>query len=409
MNVLIVNSYFEGGGAEKIARQLYYGLMVQENINVFFLCGRAENKNKYESIYVKGDINYSANRFLCAMENNQRIRDRYATRRIIRLIKEKRIDIVHFHNIHGNYMGIRDVEKISRYCRIVWTLHDMWALTGHCAYALRCNKWQAEECNSCTQYDLYPKIRMNVSHNRYLEKKKAFANRNIMFVTPSKWLYEECGKSYLKGEKLNLIHNGVNTKVYREQDKKELRKKYGIDEQKIVLMFAASQLNNPYKGIQTLVSALENVKNKSRYALLICGKGDSLPINKEYIIYNMGYIEDDIKMSELYALSDVFILPSVAENFPCTILESMACGTPVIASRVGGVAEQIDEHTGWMFDVGDRGQLKVIIERFQRDEGLCKAMANRCREKIINMYSEEKMLQEYKKLYASIMKEYCRD
>lgn len=406
MNVLIVNSYFEGGGAEKVARQIYYGLEGNQNINVFFLCGRAEERKRCKSIYVKGNIHYIVNRFMCAAQNNQRRRDRYAINKIVRMIKEKKIDIVHFHNIHGNYMGIRDIENISKHCKIIWTLHDMWALTGHCAYALQCNKWQARECKPCNQKKLYPKIRMDVAHSRYLEKKKAYTNRKILFVTPSKWLYEECQKSMLKNERIKLIYNGVDTKIYRPQNKKALRKKYAVDEQKIVLIFAANQLDNPYKGTQILKSALENVENKSKYALLICGKSRSSSISKEYIEYNMGYVEDDMKMSELYALSDVFILPSIAENFPCTILESMACGTPVIASRVGGIVEQIDEGTGWTFDVGDEEQLRKIIENLQMDNSY-KAMANNCRVKIEKQYSENRMLQEYERLYALMQKGLC--
>ena len=266
MNILIINTYFEGGGAEKIARQIYYGLGDDTTIKTFFLGGRAENRHEQNAIYVKGKMHYVLNRFWCVLENNQRRRDRYATSRILQIIKQKNIDIVHFHNMHGNYIGIKDVMEISKHCQIIWTLHDMWAFTGHCAYAIQCDKWRTAECRACKDYNLYPKIRVDIAHKRYMLKQQIYANRKILFVAPSKWLYECCKAGILKDENIKVIYNGVNTKIYKGQNKGELREKYSIDKQKIVLMFVASQLNNSYKGLEVLLAALERLRGVPLHA-----------------------------------------------------------------------------------------------------------------------------------------------
>ena len=118
----------------------------------------------------------------------------------------------------------------------------------------------------------------------------------------------------------------------------------------------------------------------------------------------MGYIDDDEQMKELYNAADVFILPSRAENFPCSVLESMASGTPVIGSRAGGIVEQIDVQTGWLFDVGDSQQLADIINRLWDEKDRFSDMGIQCRERVINLFGEDQMLRKYNELYTYLIK-----
>lgn len=399
MNVLIINTYFMGGGAEKIARQLYYGLKKYDDMNTFFLSGRDKKNNS--NIYNPTSVTNMVNRIFCFIGNNQRKHDKYALKKIIHVIENERIDIVHFHNIHGNYMGFEDIEEISKYCKIVWTLHDMWAFTGHCAYALECNKWVKKECRDCEKKWIYPKIRVNISSSRYKSKKHVFTNSNIIFVTPSIWLKEECKKSFLYNQKITTIQNGVNLEVFTEHNQEILREKYNIKNNKIILMFVSNQLENPFKGIDVLVNALNVVCNKKDYAIVICGNGSGISISNEYEIFNMGYINNDEIMSEIYSLSDVFILPSRAENYPCTILESLASGTPVIGSDAGGIPEQIIEGTGWIFPSGDYEALAKLIEKLDKKQ--LTTMRDRCRKAAENCYSEKEMIEKYYDLYTQII------
>lgn len=405
MNVLIINTFFKGGGAEKVSRQLCYGLNEYDDMNCFFLAGKAgEQEQPCNTIYHSGSIPQSFNHMFCRMKNGQRERDWYTVRTIVHMIREKKIDLVHFHNIHGDYIGIRDIGEISKHCKVVWTLHDMWALTGHCAYACQCNMW-VKECSHCSDLDLYPAIQKDIAGYIYKIKKKAFTGKEIHFVVPSKWLMRQCERSFLAKESRALIHNGVNTTVFRPMDKKQLRKKYGISQDKLILIFAANNIDSPYKGGKILTNALMDVKKKTEYELVVVGKEGQFTFDDDYICHYMGYVQNDDKMSELYSLSDVFIIPSRAENFPCTVLESLASGTPVIASDVGGIAEQIDENTGWLFDMGNAKRLAEIIDALPDNKEQLYKMGMSCRRKAEEFFSEERMLNEYYRLYRSVMEE----
>lgn len=404
MNILIVNASFTGGGAEKVARQLFYGFHGKYEINTFFMAGRSsdyEYNKGIERIY-HNPIAKAVNRAGNLISNNARIRDDFSRNKILSYVKKYNIDIVHFHNIHGNYIGISDIAEVSRHCKVVWTLHDMWALTGHCAYSLECNSWIYSGCKSCSNTKLYPQMFIDTANNRYNVKKKNFVDKNIVFVSPSKWLINQCNKTFLSKEQKVLIHNGVDTDTFCPLDKREIRNKYNISKEKIVLLFAANGIDSPYKGMDVLEMALELVEDKEKYELVVVGNGSQ---NSNLSYYNccyMGYINNDKKMNELYNLADVFILPSRAENFPCSILESMSAGTPVIASAIGGIIEQVDEKTGWLFEVGKYRQLAQIINLVSKRTDELQDMGVRCRKRVEDYFSEKKMLKDYQILYQEI-------
>ncbi len=399
MNILIVNTFFEGGGAEKVARQLYYGLSNSYNCNMYFVSGRGiKTENVISIIYNKHNrFLYAFNRMKNLISNNARKRDLLAKNVIIKCIKKYHIDIVHFHNIHGNYIGISDIKEISKYCKVIWTLHDMWAITGHCAYSIECNKWKNESCRNCQNLTYYPKMWFDRAENRLHLKEKTFINGDIVFVAPSIWLKNLCCTTFLKTEKIVVINNGVDTNCFKPLDKENLRRKYNIPLKKIVLMFSANACDSPYKGFDVLCSALKMIKDKEKYFILMVGNGEKREIEHIYECKYMGYVQNDSIMNELYSMSDVLIVPSRAENFPCTILESMAAGTPVIGSRTGGIVEQIDDKTGWVFDVGDSQQLAEIISSLP-DKKL-DDMHVRCREKVLTFFSDKDMLKKYYELY----------
>lgn len=401
MKILYVNTCYQGGGAEKVARQLYWN-MKDIGAETYFLSGRSKSRDDIDSIYYDAGLGLLYNRTKSYLANNSRRNDFFSREKIIKTIKDKKIDIVHFHNIHGNYLGIKDISKISKHCKVVWTLHDMWAMTGHCAYSLSCENWYKNECYECSNKELYPITRQNVSYNRFLLKEAYFTGQNINFVVPSNWLLEICKKSFLRNEKISVIENGVRVPQISDLQRAEIRKKLELDDNKITLMFTANELENRYKGLKVLLQALESVKNKKRFQLLIVGKGEKVEFNKEYECRYMGYIQRQQEMDELYLAADVLIFPSQAENFPCTILESMAVGTPVIASRVGGIAEQIDEEAGWLFEREDTNELARIIENLSFTESY-KMKRKNCRLRIQKEFTEEKMMDKYYKLYSSLI------
>ena len=405
MKILYVNPCYWGGGAEKIARQLYLGLK-DKNIQTFFLAGRyQENIPKHVDVIYDTILQRGVSAALGIINHNVLFRTFRARKKIIDIIQKEKIDIVHFHNIHGNYLGPLDLKAIRKYCpNLVFTMHDMWLLTGCCPYAMECEKWtNLQRCYECTGNSFLKRGTKRASV--YLRcKEKSFVNSNYILTSPSKWLINCCKKSYLKDEKIFLIPNGIDIDVFYPRDKNEVRKKYGIPLDKNILMFSAHKIDSPYKGVKYMLEALTRLKDTEKYCLLTVGT-HAKEIGFPYEMINVGFVDDDNTMSELYAAADVFITTSMADNFPLTVLESMASGTPVLAFQTGGIPEAITEETGWIVKQGNSVALAEKIEDiFGRKEELI-SMGKQCRKHIEEKYSLIKMLDKYRELYEKILDE----
>lgn len=405
MRILYVNTYYSGGGAEKVARQLYYG-MKKRGIETFFLAGRLQ-KNIPEDIgVIYADF---LGRCVTTLEGtivpNTLLRTARARKEIIRIILEKKIDIVHFHNLHGNYIGISDLQEIKKYCKhIVITLHDMWLITGCCPHAMSCKEWYLSACREC-HGNAVLRYGKGYAGQLLAYKKRNYAGNGMVFVTPSKWLERCCGQGYLNCENVQAIYNGIDMEEYKAWDKNEVRKKYRLPFNKHIIMFSANGIKNPYKGFTYLRKALCACREKEDYALLVVGNKDNDRIDLPFDVYDMGYIAEEKVMNEIYAAADLFILPSMADVFPFTMLEAMASGTPILAFATGGIPEAVTKETGWIVPQGDSDALADKIKEIFDKEDQLKDKTQKCRFYIENSFTENMMLDNYKKLYNEMMGE----
>lgn len=407
MNILYINASFWGGGAEKVSRQLYYGLK-NERVNTFYLAGRYQ-KNLPEDIEViyRGFFERAISAILGMVNHNFLFGTILARKKIISIVKREKIDIIHFHNLRGNYIGPTDLSAIKKFCpNIVITLHDMWLFTGCCPNGMSCNEWENEkECRNCHGNEWLEKGTKRGS--LYLKcKSDSLSGRNYCFVSPSKWLISCCKRSYLRRENLQLIPNGVNIESFQLLDKQIIRNKYNIPQDKRILLFSAHNVDSPYKGLAYLLEAIELLSNKERYYLLIIGHLGDLHFDSKFEISNLGYISNEHMMNELYCAADLFILPSMADTFPLTALESMASGTPVLAFNTGGIPESVTEEVGWCVQAGNSKDLRDEIENIFIDSQRLIEKTEKCREYIEKYYSENSMLMKYQQLYTHILEQH---
>lgn len=402
MKVLYVNTAYYGGGAEKIARQLYDGMYKTYYIDTIFLAGKTKKSNEIEVIYGNKLVPNILNEVRSRAFNGVRLRDLYTRKKILSIIKKEKIDIVHFHNIHGNYIGIEDIKVISEYCNVVWTLHDMWSMTGHCAHPINCEEWVLSGCEKCRQKKLYPPIQWNCTKRLLSKKQECFKGTSIHYVVPSEWLKIQCNRSFLKNEDVVVIKNGVDLHQFQMLNKKEIRKKLQIPEERFVIVFSANDILSPYKGADVLQKALNMLPEKNNYYLIMLGNGILPGLDNNLEFLSIGKIRDDSVMNEYYSAADLFIIPSKAENFPCVVLESLASGTPVLGAAIGGIVEQIDNEVGWTFESGNAMDLcdKIIMisKKSEIDN-----MRFSCRKKAERVFSIEEMLDKYYKLYIKIV------
>ena len=395
--------YIGAAVQKKIARQLYMGIG-EYDISCFFMSGRYQKNVPKDVKVIYNNLFERVISVLAARQNHNFLYRTYiARKKIVQFIKKERVDIVHFHNMHGNYFGPKDIEVISKVCpNIVITMHDMWMITGCCPHGMQCEEWKySKNCQNCHGNE-WLKKGVKKAHSYLICKSKSYSNKNIQFVSPSQWLVACCSKSYLKYETIHLIPNGVNTSIYHPLNKSELRKKYGVAQNKHVIMFAANNINHPYKGFKYLCEALDRIKDKENYCLLSVGN-DLKEIEKmEYDFFLPGYVRDEKVMNEMYALADVYISVSVADTFPLVILESMAAGTPVIAFNTGGIPEIVNDEVGWIVEQRDVNSLVSMIEKVFTDDVEYANKQKKCRGYIMNYLSEEIMLEKYADLYHEI-------
>lgn len=401
MNILILNTAFSGGGAEKVTRQL--GKIMQDRgHNVYTIVGYNKGpvlQNGVKIIY-DGLAMRILNRLITGNHSNTTQSLKYSLAIIKKYIKKYRIDVVHVNNIHGNYLGINDLEKISKICPIVWTIHDFWSFTGHCAYTYGCERWK-KMCGNCPHLEVYPAVRRDVTGLLLEDKKNHLCNKGIKFVAPSKWLYQQMKKSIYRSEDISVIYNSLDLNIWKKKEKNAIRNKYGIDGSKIILAFVAASISEPRKGMKYLVDALEKIERPERFLLIVAGNGDMTEIQilkKKFTIINFGYISDEIMMNEFYALADYYVNPSVDDIFGLVNIESLASGTPIIAFDICAIREIVDMQSGIIINKISSEGLKDAIESLEK--------FNIAEPKLLEQFNQNEMGKQYEILYNRAIAEW---
>lgn len=411
MKIFHINTLDNKGGAAKVASVLMreYNLLGHEsNLAVGNKTSgdrRVIPINSYNFLFnlsrklIGKDVFYAINcrlRIFLADDINH-----FNNHRLFFSNKFKEADIINCHNLHGNYFNLANLERISKLKPVVWTLHDMWAVTGHCAHSFDCQKYQTG-CDHCPHLDVYQKISYDNSLNLWKQKKDVYSKSKLDIVVPSQWLKSIIEKSILNSHPIHLIYNGIDTGLFKPQDKTKAREELGLPvDKKIVLFLADAGKKNIWKGweyTEGLARAWEG--NKDVIFLCVGSNGDA-PNNISFA----GYISDAKEIAKYYAASDVFIFPSLAENFPLVVLEAMACGLPVLAFRVGGVPEAINhKENGYIAEYRNQEDLnnglKWLLGLSAEETEI---ISQNCSERVHDNFSLEIMTKNYLNLYQSIL------
>lgn len=409
MKILFVNSFdYEGGAARSAYRLLNTinnngissKLIVQKkflNDKSILLC--KDNWNGQSPFYDRMPLikypDKDSTLFSVATIPNESL---------INFINDSDFDIIHLHWISNGFLSIEDISKINK--PIVWTIHDNWAFTGGCHIMWECEKYKIE-CGSC------PRLRSNIENDLSKEifnlKKKAYLNKNDMvIVAPSKWLYNCSKKSkLLKNKKHVNIANPLETNLFKPLNKELARKILNLPENKKLVLFGAMHaLNDINKGFKQLKEALEKLSITDNIEFIVFGSNEpSKPNEFAFKTHYLGQINDDQLLITLYSSADVMIVPSLQENLSNAIIESLSCGTPVVAFDVGGNSDIIDHKiNGYLANPFDTTDLRNGIEWVL----LCDNYNSLCinaRNKIKKKFNPPLIAKKYKKLYSSILKQ----
>ncbi|NGN44170.1 glycosyltransferase [Mesorhizobium sp. CGMCC 1.15528] len=274
--------------------------------------------------------------------------------RILATARRFEPDVINLHNLHGGTLdGFFQTDLIvdlSQIAPVVWTLHDMWALTGHCAYSMGCDLWR-DGCGPCPHMNFYPPIKKDQSAGLWRWKRSIYAHSDLTVVTPSKWLGQLCHDTKLVvPENIRTIPNGIDLDLFSPGSKKAARQSLRIAEDAKVLVFAAERVGgNARKGGKALEVTLRRLNEvaTSRIDVLLVGEGE-LPWIRELTNIKsrrMGYISKEHELVKIFRAADLFLFPTEADNLPNTLVEAIACGLPAATFDVGGCGEVIKDGT----------------------------------------------------------------
>lgn len=313
-------------------------------------------------------------------------------------------DVIHLHWIAGFIDYQTFFPAIARRrIPIVWTLHDMNPFTGGCHYNRGCERF-IEGCGACPQ--LKSSDARDLSRQIFLRKQFAFsrlAPDMLHLVTPSRWLEEEARRSaLLRRFPVSVIPNGLDTRVFAPRDRRTAREIFNLPLERNVLLFVAGSLKDVRKGLVFLPQALAHAPNVERLLLVSVGKTEwATDMNIPY--HALGMIDDDRLLSLAYSAADVFVLPSLQDNLPNTVMESLSCGTPVVGFDVGGIPDMVRPGvTGVLTPPKDAAALGAAIAELLRQPERLAEMSEHCRRVAVEEYDLTIQGRRYQQLYDTL-------
>jgi glycosyltransferase involved in cell wall biosynthesis len=318
----------------------------------------------------------------------------------------KEADILNFHNLHTGYFNYLVIPLLTENKSAIFTLHDMWSFTGHCAYSYDCNRWKMG-CGKCPYPEVQPYVYRDNTHLEWKLKNWVYSRSNLTIVTVSRWLTEQAKQSMLNRFPIHHIPYGIDTEAYQPLEAEQCRSLLGIPTGKKVLMFGAESLKDSRKGSDLLLKALFSLPEslKAETVLLTLGNdGEAISEAAGMATLNLGYVSSDRLKAVAYSAADLFIFPTRADNLPLVLQESMACGTPMVSFKIGGVPDLVRPGvTGYLATPEDAQDFCNGIVQLLEDEALRDRMSQNCRAIALAEYPLELQAQRYIELYRQAM------
>jgi len=401
LSIVHINTHDIAGGAAKVAWRL---AETQRNAghDSRMLVGIKESDSEHSSAF---PIECDPARQSYCKEHGQLFYDCQGSHKLIANPIVKSADIVHLHNLHGGYFNPFSLSAISYLKPLVWTLHDMQSITGHCAHSFDCQRWQTG-CGRCPYLNVEPAIQLDTSAQLLRDKKLIYDHSRLWLVTPSQWLKSKIERSVLQSHPVELIYNSVDTTVFRPCDRAEARKKFGVPAKALVIGAVAhgGALTNQWKGGKYTQKALEALKNKLPDHVFVNIGGDYETDDPKII--NIPHINNESELARAYSTLDIFLNTSIADNCPLVILEALSCGIPIVTFDTGGIPELVcDGQQGCVTTRGDQQKLVQDLQRLALSPDLQRHYGHNARERAVSRFDCKIIYSQYENLYERILEE----
>lgn len=400
--IVQINSTANWGSTGRIAEQIG-ALCLARGWQSCIAYGRHNAISHSQLIRIGSPVSRAWHLLESRLLDNHGMGSRYATKQLVQRLEEIDPDIIHLHNLHGyyiNYPILFDYLKRSR-AKVVWTLHDCWSFTGHCAHFMTtgCDKWRSE-CRDCNFKHEYPKSWWEHSHRNFLLKRDLFTalGDRVVIVPVSQWLAEVASKSLFRHMKIKPIYNGVDTAVFSDIKGTELRQHLGIEHRFMVVGVATKWTEK--KGWSDYMELRRRLPEE--VAIVLVGVSESQRESLPQGIIGIERTTSQQELAEIYAAADVVLSLSRQETFGLTIAESMACGTPAVVYGVTAMPELITPDTGIVVErVGD---IEGVINAINKIKSCGKAhFTEACRRHAEEHFDKNMCFEKYLELYDELL------
>ena len=407
-NILFVNTYEKSGGASIAAHRIFNAVSKMVNgVRLCVLFKASQDRNVYgielNSWRGKLAIMFSGFSKFAYLHYPSKLNTFFSTGQFINLFRLKPLryqpNLIHLHWISDGLLSISDLKKWN--CPIVWTMHDLWAATGGCHYPAACDRYLVG-CGKCDQ--LASNELGDLSHKIFKIKKDTYSQLNLTVVSPSKWLANMAkGSQILNHVRIEVIPNGVDLQKFAPIDKNVARKSFGIANNDPIILIGSQALQDSRKGIDLFAEALKLLQFP--LVLMVFGEGQTPFQESEHIrVHTLGSVVNEDELVNAYSAATVYVCPSREDNLPNTVIEALACGTPAVGFRVGGLPEIIDHQSnGWIADPFDVGQLAQGIS-WVINHPKYSELTHNSRQSAIDRFDVENTAKQYLKLYSELTK-----
>ena len=422
MKVTLINTTDSGGGAPLACMRLLKALELQQvDVNMLVQVKKSTEPrvktigiNTISRLRARFNFLYERLPFIIFKAKKKALRFAFSTADIGSDISHQpdilNADILHIHWTNGGFLSVENLKHLVNTGRpVVWTLHDMWAFTGGCHYSGECNHF-IKHCGNCWMLR-YPG-ECDISFEGWIKKKDLLISANeIVFVTCSNWLAGVAKtSSLLRNFRIETIPNPIDTEIFAVKNKIAARAKWNIDPLSKVILFGAANITDRRKGLAYLVEALNDLKSKypetKNTEIVIFGKNKSFDVRLlPFKVYELGIINSQNDLADIYSLADVFVTPAIEDNLPNTVMESLACGTPVVAFNTGGIPDMVvHKENGYLADYKSAADLAAGINYILNSDRTNELSAN-ARKKVLDNFSNEIVALKYMAVYQSVLKQ----
>jgi glycosyltransferase involved in cell wall biosynthesis len=415
MKILILSTFERTGGAAVAANRLMHALNKSGHEAKMLVCDKQTDDENVVSVnpnWWKRKINFvrfAYERWVIFLHNRFSRKNLFAVSiantgtDISKHPLVKEADIIHLHWINQGFLSLNNIRKLIESGKpVVWTMHDMWPVTGICHHARDCDNFM-RKCEQC----FFIHSKSSGLSNKIFQKKETYIFQNkISLVGCSKWMTSKIQKSTLsKNENILSLPNPIDINIFTQTNKTDARKKLNLPLEKKLILFGALITTDKRKGIDYLFQAI-NISHSKEIELVVFGQAKA-GIDKQLCvkINSMGYLTNNEQIIALYNAVDIFVTASLEENLPNTIMESMACGTPCVGFDTGGIPEMIDhKQNGYVAEYKNAEDLANGIEWvLENTEKL--NLSDACVKKVKENYSESVVAEKYLSLYHNLLKD----